>query len=906
MADVGLSDLGSDENRPDPDALLKRLAADEIRTKQAKLKIFFGFAPGVGKTYAMLESAHRLKRAGVDVVVGCVETHGRNETAELVRGLEVLPRRVVTHRGARLEELDLEQALRRRPKVLLLDELAHTNAPGSLHKKRHQDVLDLLAHGIDVHTTLNVQHVESLNDVVAQVTTVRVRETVPDAILDRADEIELVDIPPDELLRRLQAGKVYLSDQAARAVEHFFKRGNLLALRELALRRTADRVDKEMLAYREENAIESTWAAGERILVCVSPSPGSASLIRGARRMAAGLRAQWVAAYVEPSLREPFSQHDRERLDANLRLAESLGGEVVRLTGASVSGSLLDYARKRNVTRILIGKPTHPRIRDRLRGSLLDEVVRASGDIDVHVISGDAGTPAASPPKPSARPTDWQAHALAAMGVATVTGLAWLGREILSSPDIIAMYLLAIMVVATRAGRGPSLFASFLSVLAYDFFFVAPFYTFAVSDHSHVLTFVMMFGVGAVMSGLTGRIRQQEQNARSREARTASLYALSRELGSAVDEVSAAWVLARHTAELFSCGALVVLDRDRSAAAPTVAVGQVPYSATEQAVVRWVFDHGRPAGLGTDTLEGARLKCVAIRAGGEVLGVLALAPNDAASIGLEARDFLEAVARQGALALERSRSADEAKAAALRARAEEMRSSLLSAVSHDLRTPLAAITGAATTLRDDSASLPPLERSGLLESICEEAERLERLVGNLLDMTSLESGGVSMKREWIPLEEIVGSALTRLEKKLGSRRVDTTIAADVPLLHVEPVLFEQVFINLLENVCKYTPSDSPVTIEARCDQTNVVIEVGDRGPGLPAGREGQLFEKFVRGSHVGIRGVGLGLAICKGIVDAHGGRIDAENRAGGGALFRVTIPVAQGAPATLEPIEEEA
>lgn len=895
------------DNRPDPDALLKRVAADEARDSQAKLKIFFGFAPGVGKTYAMLESAQRLKRAGVDVVVGCVETHGRKETAELVRGLEVLPPRVLTHRGTRLEELDLEHALRRRPKILLLDELAHSNAPGSLHKKRHQDVLDLLAHGIDVHTTLNVQHVESLNDVVAQVTTVRVRETVPDAILDRADEIELVDIPPDELLRRLQAGKVYLSEQATRAVDHFFKRGNLLALRELALRRTADRVDKDMLAYREENAIESTWAAGERILVCVSPSPASASLIRGARRMAAGLRAPWVAAYVEPALTSPFSAQDRERLDTNLRLVESLGGEVARLTGTSVSEALLGYARKHNVTRILIGKPTHPRIRDRVRGSLLDDVVRGSGDIDVHVISGDAGkTTPVAPARALPAAPDWPGLSLAAVAVATVTVLCWLGREILAAPDIIAMFLLAITVVATRTGRGPSVFASLLAVAAYDFFFVTPYYTFAVSDHSHVLTFAMMFGVGAVMSGLTGRIRQQEQNARNREVRTASLYALSRELGSAVDEVSAAWVLTKHTAELFSCGALVVLDRDKSAAEPTVMVGQAPYSSMEQAVVRWVFEHGRPAGLGTDTLEGARLACFPIRAGAEVLGVLALGPADASAIGLDSRDFIETVARQGALALERSRSAEEAKAAALRARAEEMRSSLLSAVSHDLRTPLAAITGAATTLRDDSATLPAGERSDLLESICEEAERLERLVRNLLDMTSLDSGGVSLKREWIPLEEIVGSALTRLEKKLGTRTVNTTIEPELPLLHVEPVLFEQIFINLLENACKYTPIDTPLDIAARHEKENVVIEVADRGPGLPAGRERQMFEKFVRGNHVGIRGVGLGLAICKGIVEAHGGTIAAENRAGGGALFRMTIPVAAGMPANTSEMGEVA
>ncbi|HEX7476615.1 MAG TPA: DUF4118 domain-containing protein, partial [Polyangiales bacterium] len=509
-----------DNARPDPDALLRRVKAEEARAQHTKLKIFFGFAPGVGKTYAMLESAQRLRAQGVDVVIGVIETHGRKETAGLLEGLQLLPRKLIEYRGTKLEEFDLAGALARKPTVLLLDELAHTNAPGMQHPKRYQDVQELLEAGIEVHTTLNVQHVESLNDVVAQITAVRVRETVPDAILDRADEIELVDLPPDDLLQRLREGKVYLREQAARAVDHFFQRGNLLALRELALRRTADRVDAEMQAYRLEHDIHSTWAAGERILVCVSPSPASARLARAARRMAAGLRAPWTAVYVEPTTIAPMSEADRSRLDAHLRLVESLGGDVVRLTGDRISTALLEHARKHNVTRILIGKPTHPRLRDRLRGSLLDDLVRGSGDIDVHVISGDdGGAPAPEPPRKPQGRVELRNLVWTTLLVAAATAAAALVRGVLASPDTVMLYLLVIMIVAVRFGRRASLLAAASSVAAYDFFFVPPYYTFAVSDVRHVLTFAMMFGVGVVMSSLTARIRQQERNALDREAR---------------------------------------------------------------------------------------------------------------------------------------------------------------------------------------------------------------------------------------------------------------------------------------------------------------------------------------------------------------------------------------------------
>jgi two-component system, OmpR family, sensor histidine kinase KdpD len=878
---------------------LRRIRADDERRRRAKLRIYLGYAPGVGKTFAMLSAARELHDGRAEVVVGVIETHGRFDTAALVLGLELLPRRTVDYRGRKLEEFDLDAALERKPKVLLVDELAHTNAAGARHAKRWQDVLDLLDAGIDVYTTLNIQHIESLNDVIAQITGVRVRETVPDSLLARADEIELIDLPPEELLVRLREGKVYLSEQAARAVDHFFRKGNLLALRELALRRAADRVDLDVLAHREEHEIETTWPTQERILVCVGPAPASARLVRAAARMAAGLRAPWVAAYVEHMGVAPITKGDRERLDAHLRLAESLGADVAHLGGTKISEALLDYSRKQNVTRIVIGKPTHSRIRDLLRGSLLDEVVRGSGDIDVHVISGDVAVDSA--PSPPASPAerehvDWRAYAWTLGLVAFASGVSAIGRSVLALPDIAMLFLLPIMLVASRFGRGPTLLAAFLSVASYDFLFIPPLYTFDVSDVRHALTFAVMFATGLVISGLTFRIRRQEQRARAREEQTAALYALSRELGAAPHEQEVARALARHAAEAFERPVAVLLPDVEGMPKVAARIGDIAYDSQEQAVARWVLMHAKPAGFGTDTLPGARLTCIPLGAGSTVLGVLALGAVSNENHQAEDPHFLDGYVRQAGIALERARLAEDAKAQALRARTEEMRSSLLSAVSHDLRTPLAVITGASTALLDTSASVTDAQRRELLETISEEAERLERLVRNLLDMTRVESGSLKVKREWMPFEEIVVSVLARLESKLRGRPVVTDVPADLPLISVDPILFEQVFVNLLENIAKYTPAGSPVEIRARVADEHVAIEVADRGPGIPSGSEESVFEKFFRGSNAGGGGVGLGLAICRGIIEAHGGSVRAANRSGGGATFEIELPILGTAP----------
>jgi two-component system sensor histidine kinase KdpD len=886
------------DSRPDPDALLSRVRADEQREHRAKLKVFFGFAPGVGKTYRMLQVAQSLAEQGRDVLVGMVETHGRKETMELAEGLALLPRREISYRGKTIEELDLDAALRRKPSLLLVDELAHTNAPGSRHPKRWQDVVELLDAGIDVMTTLNVQHVESLNDVVAQITHVQVRETIPDSILDRADEIELVDLPPDELLLRLKEGKVYLGDAAARAAEHFFRRGNLLALRELALRRTAERVDADVLAYRHQHGVDSTWATAERILVCVGPAPASARLVRAARRMAAGLRAPWVAAYVDAPGRAPLLPRDSERLETHLQLAASLGATVARLSGVRASEAILAHARKHNVTRILIGKPTHSRLRDLLRGSMLDEIVRGSGDIDVHVISGDvAETQRGAAPAAEAeerRPASLLPYVWALLLVGVTTAIAAAAHHTLGIPDVEMLYLLAIMITAASLGRGPSIAAAVASVAAFDFVFVPPSFTLAVQDGRYVLTFAMMFGVGIVLSSLVVRIRHQERDALHREERTAALFALSRDLATAVDVAQVARATAARAADVFgspaSVSAMVDGQMVELSRTPTGGAG-----ARDDGVARWVLEHGSIAGLGTDTLPGSSVVCTPLKVASEPLAVLSLEPPARTALLRDQLGFLEVFARQAAFALERVHLADEARRAALRAKSEELRSALLSTVSHDLRTPLAAITGAATTLRDES-SLAGASRVELVEMICEEADRMERLVTNLLDMTRLDSGAVELRKEWLPLVEVVGSTMTHLEPRLRAHRVAVSLPDELPMVLLDPVLAERLFANLMENAAKHTPPGSTIDVSARMEDGAVVIEVGDDGPGIPAGDEERIFERFYRPAGSRTEGVGLGLAICRAIAEAHGARLQAGNKAGGGAFFRLRLPVGETPP----------
>jgi len=888
------------ERRPDPDALLDRVKDEEAHARSGRLKVFLGAAAGVGKTYAMLQAAHERRAEGLDVLVGWVDTHGRVETEALLRGLTVLPRRQVSYHNTTLQEFDLDAVLARRPALALVDELAHTNAPGSRHPKRWQDVLELLDAGINVYTAVNIQHLESLNDMVAKITGVQVRETVPDSVLEQADEIELIDLPPDELLQRLKDGKVYVPEQAKEAIQSFFRKGNLIALRELALRRTADRVDAQMRHYMRDHAIPTTWPVAERLMACISPSPHSVGVVRAAKRFADTLRAEWIVAYVETPAHARRSEADRARVSEMLRLAEQLGAETVTLSGQRVSEEILTYARERNVSKIVLGKPVQPLWRRFLFGSIADALVRGSAETDIYIISEEAPPhlPYVASPRPSR--TDWPGYARAALVVALCTVVAWGMLPYFELSNIIMLYLLGVVGVAATCGRGPSILASVTSVAAFDFFFVPPYLTFAVSDTQYFVTFAVMLVVALVISDLTIRIRWLAESARHRERRTAALYSMSRELASVRGLDNILGAATRHITEVFRSQVVFLLPDATGRLAPRKGLPRsFEIDTSEFAVGQWVYEHRQIAGLGTATLPGAKALYLPLTASRGILGVLGVRPAEPHTLEApEQRHQLETFVSQTALALERAQLADEAQQTQVRMETERLRSSLLSSVSHDLRTPLASITGAASSLLQDM-SLDASIRQELLETIREESDRLSRLVHNLLQMTSLESGAVHAVKDWHPLEEVVGAALGRLSAELQGREVTTRVLKDLPLVPIDDVLIEQVLINLLDNAVKHTPDGSPIEVAAWADGDTVTVEVADRGPGLAAGEEQRVFEKFYRGHPATARGAGLGLAICQGFVKAHEGRIWAENRPGGGATFRFTIPLT-GSPPEVE------
>ena len=914
------------DRRPDPEALLAQVREEERKAARGRLKIFFGASPGVGKTYAMLEAARARVREGADVVVGVVETHGRPETAALLQGLPALSRRSVEYRGITLQEFDLDAALERRPAIILVDELAHTNAPGSRHPKRWHDIEELLAAGIGVYTTLNVQHLESLNDVVAQITGITVRETLPDSVFDGADEIELADLSADDLLARLRQGRVYMPEQAAAAIERFFRKGNLIALRELTLRRAAERVDAQMRGYMREAGIRGTWPAGDRLLVCIGPNPTGARLIRAGKRMATGLKCEWRVAYVErPG--QAVSEGERAALVANLQLAESLGAVTTTLSGLDAAAEILAYARQHNVTKIVVGKPTHPRWRDKLFGSLLDEVVRGSGDVDVYVITGEVAARARHRAEAgggwATRGAPLAEYARAAAVVVAFLVVAAVVFRTLSLTDVAMLQLLGVVVVASRYGRGPSVFAALLTIALFDFFFVPPYYTFAVSDVRYLITFAVMLGIALVISALTLRVRAQAETARERERHTAALFAMSRELAGTRGRSNIAQAAGRQLEGTVGGGGqaqILLPDEGGRLEIPVGVPPAFPLDEKERSVAQWAFERGRPAGAGTDTLPAARALYLPLMGSGGPVGVVGVRAGDPKRLQDPGTlRLLEALAGQAAASLERVLLAERAQKEQVEAEAERLRTALLSSLSHDMRTPLGAITGAASTLLDDQGALPDGARRDLLRAILGESQRMNRLIGNLLDMIRVESGALEVQRDWQPLEEVVGVALIRLEERLKRHPVTVRLPPDLPLLWVDGLLLEQVFVNLLENAAKYTPEGTPVEISAVAADGQVVVDVADRGPGIPPGEEVRVFEKFYRvpgsvdqgGGGAGA-GVGLGLTICRGIVGAHGGRIWAEQRSGGGAVFRFSLPLATppaavpGEPAGDEPSAREA
>ena len=784
------------------------------------------------------------------------------------------------------------------PTIILIDELAHSNAPGLRHAKRWQDVQELLKAGITVYTTVNVQHLESLNDVVAQITGVRVRETVPDSVLERADDVELIDLPPDDILQRLKDGKVYVPEQIQHAIHNFFVKGNLIALRELALRRTAERVDQQMEVYRRDHAVVRTWPAAETIMVCVNMKHRGPRLIRAARQMAADLHAKWIAVYVQIPRHLRLPQVERDRLVQTLRLAEQLGAETVTLTGENVAEELLNYARSMNATKIIVGKPLRSRWNEWLFGSVVSDLVHQSGEIDIYVITGAAGEGQPLVRRALRSTGDASGYVYASLGVLIATAVAWLMFPYFAAANLIMMYLIAVIVIAIRWGRSPSVLASILSVASFDFFFVPPYFTFAVSDTQYLLTFGVMLVAALVISNLAVRLQQQAELARYRERRTGVLYAMSRDLATHRGTGMLAQVAAKHLRDAFDAQVAIYLaDAEKRV---QLQLGELLFfelDPKESGVAQWVYDHNERAGLGADTLPGSSALYLPLVGSAGAIGVVAVRPKEPGLLlDPEQLHLLESLVNQVALAIERTRLSEEAQHAHVRAETERMRNAILSSVSHDLRTPLATITGAASSLAEEQRELDPAARRELSRSIYREADRLDRLLKNLLDMMRLEAGAVQLSKEWHPIDEVVGAALARLEGRLREHTVNTAFPADLPLVLVDGVLLEQVVINLMENAVKYAPSGGPIDLSASASDRDVIVEVADGGPGIPVGDESRIFDKFYRGSLAREGGVGLGLTICRGIVEAHGGRIWVENRSGGGALFRFSIPLSDQQP----------
>jgi two-component system sensor histidine kinase KdpD len=870
-------------SRPDPDELLRQVQETELRQNRGKLKIFLGASPGVGKTYAMLSEAHEQKDRGVDVVAGYVETHGRKETDALLLGLETIPPIESEYRNVQLREFDIDSALKRHPQLLLVDELAHTNVPNSRHPKRYMDVEELLRSGIDVYTTVNVQHLESLNDVVAQITGVTVRETVPDSLVAGADEMELVDIPPKELLQRLKEGKVYVPDRAEQAMQSFFREGNLIALRELALRRTADRVDAQMQSYRTERGVDQLWPTRERILVCIAPNRMATRLVRSARRMAEATHADCIALYVESDRQSRRPPEELAKARRAILLAESLGMEIVNLSGHDIVNEVLRFAKRRNVTQIIVGKPIKPRWKELLFGSVVDEMVRNSGDINIHVITGEAeASPTIKTVNPIAKSSIQSVVATVAM-VAAASILSWFFYDKLELSNLVMFYLLAVALVSSRFGAREAVIASVLSVGAFDFFFVPPRFTFSVSDTQYLVTFAVMLAVGLIISSLTQTMRSHLEYASGRERRTSALFALSRKLVRTRSKVQIAEALVESVKDVFDGTAALLTPTETGALAPLSGAPDENIGV-EVGVADWAFMHGEPAGVGTDTLPGSSALYLPLQSTIGTVGILFLKPSDSGkALDSQQMDLLAAFANQAAIALERAQLAKESHNARVQIETERLRNSLLSSVSHDLRTPLTSITGAASTLMQGKAS--DEQQLELATTIYEESDRLNRLVRNLLDMTRLESGQLRLNLQWHSLEELIGSAASRTESLFKQHKLELNVADNLPLVNIDGVLMEQVLINLLENEARHTPPGTLVKLNALVSGGFVRVEITDNGPGLKQGEEESIFEKFQRGEEATGVGFGLGLAICRAVLQAHGAQIWARNGPEGGALF---------------------
>ncbi len=877
--------------RPDPDDLLRKIQQEEAEHPRGHLKVFFGASAGVGKTYAMLQHAHQKSKDGVHVTVGIVETHGREETASLLEGFEQIPLVPVSYRGRSFEELNLDGILERKPQLVLVDELAHTNVPGARHKKRWQDVEEILNAGIDVYTTLNVQHLDSLNDIVGQITGIHVRETVPDRFFEKAEEVALIDLPPDELIRRLDEGKIYIPKQAEKATQSFFRRGNLIALRELALRRTADSVDSKMREYRTGRGIKQLWQTKERILVCVGPHPESERLVRAASRIASALHADWIAVYVETPDLAQLSLESRSRIFTTLKIAEDLGAHTSTVSGTDVPQTLIAFAREHNVTAMVLGKARKKGIWNWGRKDLTNEISQLDPSLLLHVI-GEAQT---SKPRQSisrrASKFLWKPYGIASLILAFVTIGCTLLYPYLDLANIIMAYLVAVVFIAFRHGRNPGLFTSILGVLCFDIFFVPPRFSLGVQDSRHLMTFAIMLGVAVLVGTLTSKLKFQATVAARREHRADILYQVGRELANSLTVEKAVEVAVHHISGIFSARTRVLLPDAQDKL-------QIPQNGVEgegwkidEGLAQWCFENRKPAGMGTDTVSQSSVRYVPLPGTMKIRGVVAVEFASADFVRLpEQVRLLETIATQVGQTLERIHYIEVAQDSIVRMETERLRNTLLASVSHDIRTPLAALVGQTGNLLTLQDSIPR-EMRHIVQNIHQDAERLGNIVRNILDMASLQSGQVQIKKAWQPIDEVIGVSVAEILRLYPGLPLDVDIPESIPLVEIDSVLFDRVFSNLLGNAVKYAGLQAPILLSVRALPDEIRIYVEDEGPGIPEIKQNAVFEKFKRGDEEhSLPGVGLGLSICRAIVEAHSGKIWVENRSPKGARFVVSIP----------------
>lgn len=882
-------------SRPRPDTLLKRAQDEEQKAMRGKLKIYLGAAPGVGKTFTMLQDAHAKRAQGLDVVVGIVETHKRKEIESLLENIEMLPRLSLDYHGNQLTEFDIDAAIKRNPGLILIDEMAHTNIPGLRHEKRWQDIKEILDSGIDVYTTLNVQHIESLNDVVSQIIHTRVKETVPDSMLELADSIELVDLPPEDLLKRLQEGKVYYPKQAELAAENFFRKGNLIALRELALRVTAERVSEQVLLYRQGLGIKHIWPTREKILVCVGSRAESAKLIRAARRMAIKLQADWIAVHVDVP-RIAVSEAESNNVVQNLQLAEKLGAETRILMGFDIVKEVTDFAREQNITMIMVWKHIRPRWKDFIFGSLADELTRKSGEIDMYVVTSETevGAPeihVADQEITRKEKTPLSIYAASILAVIASTALNILLFPQISSASIVMIYLLGVTFVALFGRLIPSIMATVLSILSYNFFFTLPFYTVYPADLTTLLVWFLMFILMQIISYITISARKQVETASLVQQDTAILHTLSRQLSATRGADKLVGIAVSYIAEVFDSDVLMLLP-ENDILAIRAAYGMEPIlDAKEFGVAQWVYHLGESAGLGTDTLSFSNALYLPVIASQGCRGVIMVRPKETIRpFSQEQRHLLESCANQIALALEVDSLHDQSKKLEVQINTDDLRLKLMKTVSHDLRTPLAAVMGASSTLLEMGAELDGPQIQKLAKQIYQETEQLSRLISNLMQMTYFEADAVQLKILPHSLKETIAKALKSLKRKIDHREVRIKLPDDLPAISYDETLIQDVLINLLDNALKFTQAESPIEISVIKENHRVVVSVEDRGPGIVYDEVNKLFEKYYRGRLLTTeRGLGLGLAICYSIIKMHGGEIWAENRPGGGAIFRFTL-----------------